>query len=86
MQLYKFFISKRPESENHPGSRMYLTPKHGSIGKVWFKRQPMGKNTIGDICKKMASEGQIEGRKTNHSARKMTVQTLKENGFSDNDI
>ena len=46
----------------------------------------MGKNSIGEIAKRMSKDAELEGRKTNHSARKTTIQTLKDNNVQDTDV
>ena len=38
----------------------------------WYKRQPLGENTLRAIMKNMAKRADLPGRKTNHSARKST--------------
>ena len=36
---------------------------------IWFTSQPLGKDRIGNLAKKMAIMANINGKKTNHSAR-----------------
>ena len=79
MAIYKEFERRRPPSTNVPDARFYLqvnrskTPKHPGI---WFKDQPMGKNTIGDIAKNMSHAANLGGRKTNHGGRRTALTTL----------
>ena len=74
---YKHYRDHRPPSCCEPDSRFYLTPLQKPKDSVWFAAAPMGKNSICNIAKKMALDaGLQEKNKTNHSARKTTVQTL----------
>ena len=43
---------------------------------VWYVKQPLGKNTLSNFVKNMCDEANIQGRKTNHSARKTCVTAL----------
>ena len=42
----------------------------------WFSKKAMGKNTLGNIVKRLAEKGGLSGRKTNRSTRKTTVASL----------
>ena len=42
----------------------------------WFICAPMGKNTLGDLAKKMSEKAGLSGRFTNHSGRKTAVTKL----------
>ena len=63
----------------------YLTVVDKPVSNVWFKKTPMGKNTIDSIIKKMKLNSHLidlcpEKRITNHSARKTVVKKLKSSG------
>lgn len=53
---------------------------------TWFCRQPMGKNTLYTFVRVMCEEADIQGRKTNHSARKTTVTALVHENIPDTRI
>ena len=55
---------------------MYLTPRRKIVDEEWYMTTPMGKNTLGKICKDMFQKAGISGRFTNHSARRTAVSTL----------
>ena len=67
-----------------PESRMYLSSLHKitpdsldpPVISVWFSKQPIGKNKLGDMANIMSQKGGLSGRKINHSARKTTVTSL----------
>ena len=62
--------------KNQPTSRFYLRPLTNPTSSALYSHFPIGKNTIGKIMKSIASLGELEGRKTNHSARKTFATTL----------
>ncbi|VDI01659.1 Hypothetical predicted protein [Mytilus galloprovincialis] len=63
---------------------MYLSTLHNitpdstfpPIRALWFSKQPLGKNKLGDLAKTMSLKAGLTGRKVNHSARKTTVTSL----------
>jgi hypothetical protein len=62
-----------------PDSRFYLQPlkKLRPDSEVWFTKQPLGQNSIGNIGKNMAVRCSLSSdKKTNHSARKTAIAAL----------
>ena len=56
----------------------YLAVNERPKIQVWYKRQRMGVKSINSFMKNMASQADIQGKKsTNHSARKTLVKKLK---------
>lgn len=75
--LYKEFVKRRPATMLSPESRFYLKPLNNPTTDVWFASIPLGKNTLGNLGKRMALEANCNSEhKTNHSARKTSIQTL----------
>jgi hypothetical protein len=64
--LVKILVKHRPIDHNTPKS-LFLRPMKNPNGTVWFIKQPIGSNTLGDwlpeICKKLS----IPGKCTHHS-------------------
>ncbi|KAK2547577.1 hypothetical protein P5673_032398, partial [Acropora cervicornis] len=89
--MYK---EKRPPSMLEPDSSFYLsvnyfkTETHASLGgNNWFKAQPMGVNKLHNIMKDVTQAvGISNSGKTNHSGRKILVQTLHDSGVPPNQI
>ena len=83
VNAYKTFRSHRPESMNNPDSPFYLAIKYNRKPNdtEWYKRQPLGENTLRAIMKNMAKQADLPGRKTNHSARKSTCTKLLHAGL-----
>ena len=63
----------------------YLSVIDNPVSSIWFKKTPMGKNTINkhyheEDERKLTSEGCSEKKITSHSARKTAVKKLKSFG------
>ena len=54
-----------------------------SEGLYWYKAQPLGKLMINAVMQTLAAHVNLSGRKTNHSARKTSVEMLCRNNFLD---
>ena len=83
LMLFKVYLEKRPEEMKTTGP-FYLSVIDKPVSNVWFKKTPMGKNTI--IMKKMKLNSSLndlcpERKITNHSARKAVVKKLKSSGI-----
>ncbi|CAC5385929.1 unnamed protein product [Mytilus coruscus] len=83
VNAFKQYIRRRPEDALTPDCRFYLSIKRiiqpdasENAKQTWFTMQPLGKNTLGDLAKKMFMKGGLTGRKVNHSVRKTTVSSL----------
>ena len=44
---------------------------------VWFRKQPLGIHSMGNFVKTMAAAAQLEGKRTNHAARRTMITTLR---------
>ena len=52
----------------------------------WYKCQPLRIHQINGFMKTLAEIAELPGRKTNHSARKTTVQKLCNSGIPDSTV
>ena len=52
-------------------------------GGKWYKSQPVGINIIRKFMSRIATKAELSGRKTNHSARKTTVEKLCRSNIPD---
>ena len=60
-----------------PDSPFFLAVNHQrSPTSYWYKKQPLGVTLLNRIMKELADRSGIQGRNTNHSARKRMIQTL----------
>ena len=68
-------------------SPFYLAINYKPIaGSKWYKKQRMGKDRIGQFMKRIACDGSLKGRKTNHSARKTMIISLASSNIPDTQI
>ena len=72
--LFKRYLGKSP-SEMKESGPIYLTDIDKLVSSIWYKKTPMGKNTINTIMKNMKKNSPLkdlcpEKNLTNHSARK----------------
>ena len=65
----------------HPDSQFYLAVNHQRKDEGnWFKKSPVGRNTIGQFMKQACNAAGVTGRKTNHSVRKTCVKRALDSG------
>ena len=77
VRLYRAFIQRRPPEMCAADSPFYLAVNHHrKPTSFWYKKQPLGVTLLNRIMKELADKGGIQGKKTNHSARKTMIQTL----------
>lgn len=79
VHVYKVYREHRPAKCCSPGDRFYLQPTKAlkSESDVWFTCQPLGKNSLANIAKNMATQAGLgSANRTNHSARKTAIETL----------
>ena len=77
VRLYRAFIERRPSEMCAADSPFYLAVNHHrKPTSFWYKKQPLGVTLLNRIMKELADKGGIQGKKTNHSARKTMIQTL----------
>ena len=74
--LYKQYKQHRPKVSLEPGCRFYLGIKNDPNDDVWYRTQPLGKNTLSTVVQKATQVAEVPGRKTGHSARHTCLQTL----------
>ena len=83
--LFKRYLCKRP-SERDKSGPFYLTVTDKPVSSIWYKKTPIGKNTINTIMKNMRKNSPLkdlspEKNLTNHSARKTVAKKLKSSGI-----
>lgn len=79
VKLFRKYLSKRPVELKESGP-FYLQPIVNPLTDVWYKKQPMGINSINGIMKDMISNSPLrntEKHLANHSARKTVVKKTK---------
>ena len=71
LQKYKSLCPDSPKN-----NAFYLQPLKTPSEKVWFSREPIGKNKLATIVKDMCAVAGITGYRTNHSLRATTATRL----------
>ncbi|CAH3037292.1 unnamed protein product, partial [Porites lobata] len=84
--LFKQYLEKRPEEMKKTGPFYLAVIDKPQTSAVWYKKTPMGKNTINNIMKTMKEDSPLkdvcpEKKLTNHSVRKTVVKKLKSSGI-----
>ena len=77
--VFKKMVAHRPPDMMKPDDPFYLQTIPNPKGDIWFKRQPMGVNKLGSLMKSIATSAALDGKKTNHSARKTMITRSIEN-------
>ena len=80
VHLYKAYTSKCPSDTSHLWCQPINTPRTPS---QWFSRQRLGIHSCQKMMKRIATEGGLGGRLTNHSMLKTTVTRLFDNNVDD---
>mgnify|MGYP001546801570 CR=1 FL=1 len=88
VRLYQKYISHRPSDYNRAQDPFFVQINHSrkDSSNIWYKRQPLGINSMKNIMKEMAKAGNIPGRKTNSTVRKTTITRLCDNNVEHNSI
>ena len=58
-------------------SPLYLASIVKPSSHIWFKKQPLGKNSLGSFMKSMSEAAGLSGKHTNHSVRRTMISTLR---------
>ena len=89
VKLFKYYISKRPAELRLTGP-LYLAVIDKPASDIWYKKSPVGVNTLDNIMKNMIKNSTLANtitkKVTNHSARKTLVKKLKKNKVPKSDI
>ena len=80
VRFFKLWLSKRPEGIEDTGPLYLSIINRPKSTNVWYTKIRMGKNTIGNIMKSMASCLKTNKKLTNQSMRKTLVSKLKKAG------
>lgn len=75
INLYKTYVSHRPESNERPSClAFYLTPYQSPKTKCWYKSSPMGVNTISGALKRLTSMAN-DGKTYSNTSLRRTAKT-----------
>lgn len=85
--LFKQYLEERPEEMKKTGPFYLAVIDKPQTSAVWYKKTPMGKNTINNIMEAMKEESPLkdvcpEKKLTSHIARKTVDKKLKSSGIA----
>ncbi len=88
VRLYKEYKNRRPPMTLKPDSPFFLNINHQrrSDDKYWFKNQGMGEKLLSTMMRRMCENAGIEGKKTNYSLKKTSMQKRIKSGVPATDI
>lgn len=86
VRLFELYVSKRPPQMCEPQSPFYLSVNRNPSDVYWYKKQRMGTNTLGQIMSSLAKKANLQGKKTNHSARKTMISKLAKHNVLETQI
>ena len=78
VKLFQKYLPKLPVEMEKSGS-FYLQPIVNSLTNIWYKKTPMGINSINSMMKYLISNSTLQNSEkylANHSARKTLVKKL----------
>ena len=77
VNIFKTYLSRRPYEMRSPQNPLHLAAIQRPVGEIWYKRQTLGKNSLGSFMKNMSAAAGITGGHTNHSVRRTMMSTLQ---------
>ena len=80
IRLFKKYCEHRPEGVD---DIFYLTPIQQPKGNVWYKKSPIGENTLSKTIKRLCDAAGIVGHKSNHSLRVTAATRLFHKGIDE---
>ena len=81
--LFEKYAVLRPPGMCDSDSPFFLAINHqGWVKGQWYKKEAMGRNTIGKFLSGMCQRAGIVGRYSNHSLRRSSITDLLQAGFS----
>ena len=79
VRLFQKYLLKRPVRMEKSGP-FYLKPIESHLTNIWYKKTPVGINSINSMMKDLISNSSLqksEKHLANHSARKTLVKKIK---------
>ena len=75
--IFKEYLARRPPEMASADSPLYLASIVKPSSHIWFKKQPLGKNSLGSFMKSTSEAAGLSGKHTNHSVRRTMISTLR---------
>ena len=78
VELYKKYLSHVPNKVSDNAFYLRALPKPN--GKIWYYKKAAGRETLGNVVKKIMKKAQFDGHYTNHSLRRSCATRLYDSG------
>ena len=86
MKFFRSYLARRTLEMQKPDEPFYLAVMKNPKTHIWFKKQPLGIHSLGSLMKNMALVANLPGKRTNHSARRTMITTLRHGTVNPLDI
>ena len=77
VHIFKEYLARLPPEMSLSDSPFYLAVILSPISQLWFKKQPIGKNSLGSFMKSMSEAAGLTGNHTNHSMQRTMISMLR---------
>ena len=77
VKFFREYLARRPPEMNIEDSPFYLATITNPASIIWYKKHPLGKNSLGSFMKSMSEATGLTTRHTNHSVRRTMISTLR---------
>ena len=78
VELYKKYLSHMPNEVS--GNAFYLRALPKPNGEIWYYKKAAGRETLGNVVKKIMKKAQFDGHYTNNSLRRSCATRLYDSG------
>ena len=78
VELYKKYLSHVPNEVSDNAFYLRALPKPN--GEIWYYKKAAGRETLGNVVKKIMKKAQFDGHYTNHSLRRSCATLLYDGG------
>ena len=68
VKFFQEYLARRPSEMNSEDSPFYLAAIANPASIIWYKKQPLGKKSLGSFMKSMSKAASLMTRHTKHSA------------------
>ena len=86
VHIFKEYLARRPPEMSFSDSPFYLAAIVSPSSEIWYKKQPLGKGSLGSFMKSMSEAAGLTGKHTNHSVRRTMISTLRKENVEPLDI
>jgi len=80
VKIFREYLTRRPPETNSGDAPFFLAAITNPACMIWYKKQPLGENSLGSFMKSISKAKGLTTRHTNHSVRRTVISApRKEN-------